>query len=46
MFILDVATKSQKEHKLFSAPYILCSKKICNLKIEGSPKFFSKNTSF
>ena len=29
MFILDVATKSQKDHKLFSATYILCSKKIC-----------------
>ena len=25
MFILDVATKSQKDHKLFSATYILCS---------------------
>jgi hypothetical protein len=30
LFILDVATKSQKDHKLFSAPYILCSKKIGN----------------
>ena len=26
MFILDVAPKSQKDHKLFSAPYILCIK--------------------
>ena len=25
MFILDVASKSQKDHKLFSATYILCS---------------------
>ena len=25
MFILDVATKSQKDHKLFSATYTLCS---------------------
>ena len=30
MFILDVTTKSQKDQKLFSATYILCSKKICN----------------
>ena len=32
MFILDVTTKSQKDHKLYSATYtcILCSKKICN----------------
>ncbi len=37
LFILDVATLSQKDHKLFSAPYILCSKIICNEKIEGSP---------
>ena len=29
MFVLDVATKSQKDHKLFSATYILCSKKNC-----------------
>ena len=36
MFILDVATKSQEDHKLFSATCILCSKKFCNLKIEGS----------
>ena len=30
MLILDVATKSQKDHKLFGATYILCSKKIHN----------------
>ena len=29
MFILDAATKSQKDHKLFSATYSLWSKKIC-----------------
>ena len=28
--VLDVATKSQKDHKLYSTTYILCSKKICN----------------
>jgi len=27
MIILDVATQSQKDHKLFSATYNLCSKK-------------------
>ncbi len=43
MFILDVATKSQKDHKLFSAIYNLCSKKICNKKIEGSPLNTSKS---
>jgi len=32
LFILDVATYSQKDHKLFSATYILCSKKFSNLK--------------
>jgi len=37
LFILDVATKSQKDHKLFSTTYNLCSKKIGNKKIEGSP---------
>ncbi len=37
LFILDVATQSQKDHKLFSATYILCNKKIGNKKIEGSP---------
>jgi len=37
LFILDVTTKSQKDHKLFSATNILCSKKLCNKKIEGSP---------
>jgi len=37
MFILDVATKSQKDHKLFSATYILYSKKFVNKKMEGSP---------
>jgi hypothetical protein len=26
LFILDVATKSQKDHKLFSTTYILCKK--------------------
>ena len=30
LFILDVATQSQKDHKLFSATYILCGKKLCN----------------
>ncbi len=30
LFILDVPTESQKDHKLFSATYILCSKKFCN----------------
>ena len=30
MFVLDVATKSPKDHKLLRATYILCSKKICN----------------
>jgi len=30
LFILDVATWSQKNHKLFSAIYILCGKKIVN----------------
>jgi len=35
-FILDVATQSQKDHKLFSATHIKCSKKIGNKKIEGS----------
>jgi len=34
-FILDVATISQMDDKLFSATYILCSKKFCNKKIEG-----------
>jgi len=37
LFILDVATESQKDHKLFSAICNLCSKKISNKKIEGSP---------
>jgi len=37
LFILYVATESQKDHKLFSATYILCNKKIGNKKIEGSP---------
>jgi len=37
LFILDVSTKSQKDHKLFNATYNLCSKKISNKKIEGSP---------
>jgi hypothetical protein len=36
LFILDVATESQKDHKLFSATYNLCSEKIGNIKIEGS----------
>ncbi len=36
LFILDVATQSQKDHKLFSTTYNLCSKKISNKKIEGS----------
>ena len=30
MIILNVATKSQKDHMLFSATYILCCKKFCN----------------
>jgi len=30
LFILDVATYSQIDHKLFSATHILCSKKIGN----------------
>ena len=30
MFVFDVATKSQKDHKLFSTIYILCSKKVSN----------------
>ncbi len=37
LFILDVTTQSQKDHKLLSATYNLCSKKIGNKKIEGSP---------
>ena len=37
LFILDVATKSQKNHKLLSATYSLCNKKIGSKKIEGSP---------
>jgi len=38
LFILDVATLSQKDHKLFITTYNLCSKKIIgNKKIEGSP---------
>ena len=37
LLILDGATKSQKDHKLFSATYILCSEKFCNKKIEGFP---------
>jgi hypothetical protein len=36
LFTLDVTTFSQKDCKLFSATYILCSKKFCNKKIEGS----------
>ncbi len=35
LFTLDVAIKSQINHKLFSATYILCSKTFCNKKIEG-----------
>jgi hypothetical protein len=42
MFRLDVATYSQKDHKLFSATYNLCSKKIANKKIEGSPLYSCK----
>jgi len=34
LFILDVATESQKDHKLFSATYILCNKKIGDKKIK------------
>jgi len=30
LFILDVATQSQKDHKLFSTTYILCNIKIGN----------------
>ena len=37
VFILDVVTLSQQDHKLFSTTYILCSKKFCNKKMEGSP---------
>ena len=37
MFILDVAIKSQKDHKLFSATYILCSKKNLQLKYRRLP---------
>jgi len=33
MFISDVTTQSQKDHKLFSTTYILCSKKFCIKKI-------------
>jgi len=40
LFVLDVATKSQKDHQLFSTAYNLCSKKIGNKKIEG---FLVKN---
>ncbi len=36
LFILDVASQSQKDYKVFSATYNLCSKKFCNKKIEGS----------
>ncbi len=36
LFLLNVTTLSQKDHKLFSATYNLCSKKIGNKKIEGS----------
>ncbi len=28
LFILHLVTQSQKDHKLFSATYILCSKKL------------------
>ncbi len=38
LFVLDVATKSQKDHKAFSATYNLCSKKMDNKKIEGTIK--------
>jgi len=37
LFILDIATESHKDHKVFSATYILCNKKFGNKKIEGSP---------
>jgi len=37
MFILYDATLSQKVHKLFSATYILCSKKLAIKKVKGSP---------
>jgi hypothetical protein len=37
LFILDVATKSQKDHKLSLAQPIRVAKKIANKKIEGSP---------
>jgi len=33
LFMSDVATKSQKDHKLFSATYNLCSKRTDNKKI-------------
>jgi hypothetical protein len=36
-FVLDVATESQKDHKLFSATFILCNKNFGNKKIERSP---------
>jgi len=39
LFILGVATESQMDNKLFSVTYNLCSKKIVNIKIEGSPLF-------
>ncbi len=39
LFISDVATKLQKDHKLFNTTYSMCNKKVGNKKIEGSPLF-------
>ncbi len=41
LFILDVATESHFDYKLSSATYNLSGKRICNIKIEGSPLFYS-----
>ena len=40
LFILDVTTYSQKDHKIFSATYILCSKKNRQLLDIRFPIFF------
>jgi len=49
LFLLAVATKSQKDHKLYSATYILCSKKNGQLKDRRPPPldyfFLSRQTN-
>ena len=39
--VLDVATMSQKDHKLFSATFILCCKNL-QLKDRPIPKFLKR----